>query len=58
MHNYKGQLRRDLQDHTPTKSTWEKEQREYPYSKQESRHDSKYDTKLDDKYEPKFEPKN
>lgn len=36
MHNYKGQLRRDnLQDHTPTKSSWDKEREQMQPSKYE-----------------------
>ena len=50
MHNYKGQLRRDnIQDHTPTKSSWDKERdqlhpqkQDPPYDPKPPRHEDKY----------------
>jgi len=54
MHNYKGQLRRDLHDNTPTKSSWEREKDHAPYQRNESRQGSKYEIKQDERYEPKI----
>jgi len=64
MHNYKGQLRREPQDYTPTKSSWERG-REAPqpppkyepkYDKQyEQRPQEKYDTRYDNKYDTKYD---
>ena len=54
MHNYKGQLRREYQDHTPTKSSWEREKEHHQPSRHESKVESKYETKQDERYEPKY----
>jgi len=36
MHNYKGQLRRDnAREHTPTKSSWDREREQYQPNKYE-----------------------
>ena len=39
MHNYKGQLRREQQDFTPTKSSWDKEFQQAQMQK----YDNKYE---------------
>lgn len=50
MHNYKGQLRREYHDNTPTKSSWEREKDHLQAPKYEPRHDSKYETRQEDRY--------
>lgn len=57
MHNYKGQLRREFQDNTPTKSSWEREREYPPPPRYDPRHETKYETKQDDRYEPKYDPR-
>ena len=50
MHNYKGALRREQQDYTPTKISWE-DNREYtkPMNKPESRNESRNEGKVESK---------
>jgi hypothetical protein len=57
MHNYKGQLRREFHDNTPTKSSWEREKDYQQPPKYEPRQDNKYETKQDDKFDPRYDPK-
>ena len=55
MHNYKAQLRRESQhDHTPTKSSWDREKDQIPLSRNDNKYDYKYDPKHEDRYDSKY----